>query len=245
MTLKQHFLSFLLLAGLLLFSSCTKEGPGGNGTIRGKVTVHLFDPGFRVMQGSYPAADEDVYIVYGSGDDVSDDTKTGPGGTFEFRFLTKGDYKVFVYTEDPLAYPSGVKPVEKKVVLPSNRSTADVGELIIYRSVDVDEGYALLRGKVYQVNWSKNYDYIIDTTYAYDEPVYLVYEDDATYSERRRVLDDGTVAFPHLLMGKYKVVVYSEDRSDNGALLPRTVTVEITEPYQQADFGTIYIDKKK
>ncbi len=245
MIMKKLFITVILMAAVLFISSCTKEGPGGSGTITGTVTVHLYDKGFRVMQGSYPAADEDVFIVYGTGDDVSNDTKTGPEGTFEFKWLTKGTYKIFVYTKDPLAFPSGIKTVEKEVNLSSNKSNADVGELIIYKTADVNDGHALLHGKVYQINWSKNYDYIIDTTYAYEVPIYLVYEDDATYSERKRVLDDGTVAFPNLIMGRYKVVVYSEDRSDNGALVPRAVTMTIDEPYQQVDFGKIYIDKEK
>jgi len=245
MITKKLFLAGSLMAALLIFSSCTKEGPGGNATITGQVTVHLFDPGYRVMQGSYPAADEDVFIVYGGCNDVSNDTKTGPEGTFEFKWLTKGTYKVFVYSKDPLAFPSGIKTVEKEISLSSNKSNADVGELIIYKTVDVNDGHALLHGMVYQVNWAKNYDYIIDTTYAYEAPIYLVYEDDATYSERKRVLDDGSVAFPNLIIGRYKVIVYSEDRSDNGALVPRAVTMTIDEPYQQVDFGKIYIDKEK
>jgi len=241
---RKIFYPALAAAILLGASSCTKEGPGGNATITGKVTVHLFDKDFRVMQGSYPAADEDVFITYGTGDEVSNDTKTGPDGTFQFRFLNKGIYKVFVYTEDPLTFPSGIKTVEKEISLPSGKSKGDVGELIIYKSVDVDEGHALLSGKVYQVNWAKGYAYIIDTTFAYDEPVYLVYEDDATYSERKHVLDDGSVAFPDLIMGKYKVVVYSEDPDNDGVLVPVAVTMTIDQPFQQADFGKIYLNKK-
>ena len=242
---RKTFLPALALTLMLGISSCTKEGPGGNGTITGKVTVHLFDKDFRVMQGSYPAPDEDVYITYGTGDDVSDDTKTGPDGTFQFRFLNKGTYKVFAYSEDPLSFPSGIKTVEKEISLPSGKSKADAGELIIYKSLDVDEGHALLKGKVYQINWSKGYAYIIDTTFAYDEPVYLIYEDDATYSERKRVLDDGTVAFPNLIMGHYKVVVYGKDPNNDGATVPVAVTLTIDKPFQQADFGKIYINKKK
>ena len=150
-----------------------------------------------------------------------------------------------MYSEDSLSWPAKVKAVKKTVALTSNKSTEDVGEMVIYKTLDVDDGKALIKGRVYQVNWAKNYDYIIDTTYAYGLAVYLIYEDDATYSARNRVLDDGTVAFPDLIMEKYKVVVYSEDKSDNGALVPRTAEVTINEPYQTADFGKLYIDKEK
>ena len=238
----------ILFAGLALvlvvFSSCTKEGPGGNSTITGKVTIHLFDKGFRVSQGSYPAADKDVFIIYGNGNNVSNDTKTSANGTFEFRYLTKGDYRVFVYSEDP-SLPSGKNIMEVSVNIPTNHSEVNAGELIVSKSLDIDEGHALIKGKVYQVNWAKGFAYIIDTTFAYDTPVYLVYENDETYCDRVRVLDDGSVAFPNRLVGKYRIFVYSEDRSDNGAFIPRSVHVEVTQPTQELDFGSLFIDKRK
>ncbi len=238
----------IMFAGLALvfvaFSSCTKEGPGGNSTITGKVTVQLFDKGFRVSQGSYPAADKDVFIIYGNGNSVSNHTKTSADGTFQFWYLTRGDYRVFVYSEDP-SDPSGSNTVEVPVSIPTNHSEVNAGEIFIKKSLNIDEGQALIKGKVYQVNWAKGFAYIIDTTFAYDEPVYLIYENDETYSDRVRVLDDGTVAFPHHLMGKYRLLVYSQDRSDNGALVPKTVNVEVTQPAQVLDFGSLFIDKKK
>ena len=238
------FIGGIIIIILFIFSSCTKEGPGGNSTITGKVTIQLYDKGFRVSQGEYSAADKDVFICYGNNDNVSNDTKTSANGTFQFRFLTKGDYRIFVYSED-LSLLSGKDIVSTLVSIPTNHSTEDAGELFIKKSLDIDEGRAIIRGKVVQINWSKGFDTIIDTTFAYDEPVYLIYENDETYCDRKRVLDDGTIVFPHRLMGRYRIVVYSDDRNNNGALVPKTVNVSVTQLTQDIDFGSIFIDKEK
>ena len=231
---------------ILLSTSCTKEGPGGNSTIRGKITVQTWDKEFRVQQASYPAADEDVFIIYGTGDAVSDRVRTSYDGTFRFRFLNKGDYKLFVYSDDPQGtHPAGVIPFEKTVTLASGHETVDAGEFVIYKGLDVNDGHATITGRVYQIDYAKNFLYIIDTTYAVETPVYLVYENDPTYSRRVRTLDDGTVAFPNLIMGNYKVIAYADDMSDNGAKVPKTRYVTVTSPDGSVDFGNIYIEIKK
>ncbi len=233
-----------MIAGIFIFSGCTKEGPGGNSTITGKVTIQTYDREFRVQQASYPATDEDVFIIYGEGNTVSDNTKTSYDGSFRFSYLTKGEYKLFVYSDDPQG-SGGKIHIEKKIFVSSGHTTVDAGEFTIYKSLDVDDGHAVIKGKIYQINYAKNFLYIIDTTCAREVPVYLVYENDPTYFERIRTLDDGTVAFPHVIMGHYKVIVYADDMSDNGAEVPKTKVVTVNQPDQEVDFGNIYIEKQK
>jgi hypothetical protein len=52
-----------------------------------------------VISSGY-AVDERVYIIYGNGSVVSDDVRTGPDGSYEFRFLNKGHYQVYVNSID-------------------------------------------------------------------------------------------------------------------------------------------------
>ena len=48
----------------------------------------------------YPAPDQDVYLIYGSENTFyDDDVKTSYDGSFEFRYLQKGDYQIFAYSD--------------------------------------------------------------------------------------------------------------------------------------------------
>jgi hypothetical protein len=132
-------LVFLLPAFSLL--SCKKEeGEGGTSTIRGKVIVHNFDAGYQEPQPReiYPAADEKVYIIYGAdGTTYNDDFNTSYDGSYEFKFLQKGTYKIFVYSKDstgantpPFVVSDRKIPVFATVEVGSS-STTDVPDLII------------------------------------------------------------------------------------------------------------------
>lgn len=85
---------------LMVFSSCRKvEGPGGSVTIKG-VVVERNHVGTSIFE--YPAADQDVYIIYGSENSFyNDDVSTSYDGSFEFRYLQKGDYQIFAYQDNP------------------------------------------------------------------------------------------------------------------------------------------------
>ena len=55
----------------MVFSSCRKvEGPGGSVTIKG-VVIERNHVGTSIFE--YPAADQDVYIIYGSENSFYDD----------------------------------------------------------------------------------------------------------------------------------------------------------------------------
>ena len=85
---------------LMFFSSCRKvEGPGGSVTIKG-VVIERNHVGTSIFE--YPAADQDVYIIYGSENSFyDDDVSTSYDGSFEFRYLQKGDYQIFAYQDNP------------------------------------------------------------------------------------------------------------------------------------------------
>ncbi len=236
--------------GLFIFTvlviSCEKpEGPGGKGTIRGQVMTKTYDQGFRVLQSVYPAADEDVYIKYGGGEMISDDRTTSPDGWFEFQYLSKGDYTVFVYSEDSTGTSgSGIVPIQREVNLSSNNQVYDLGKIYIYESLDVDQGNATIAGQILQVNYSIDFLYIIDTAYAQELDVYLVYEDDLYYSERVQTLYDGTFAFPDLIKGNYRVFVFADDIKGGSEQVPVMKNVSIDAIQGIFNAGIIYRPKE-
>src|SRR3954469_10035778 len=91
----------LVSISLFIFIACKKpEGPGGKATIKGKVFVSDWDNTQRYVVSRGYAPDVRVYIMYGKDNIIGNDVRTGPDGSYEFRYLTKGHYKVFVNSLD-------------------------------------------------------------------------------------------------------------------------------------------------
>ena len=106
----------------------------------GKVIVHDFDAAFQnpVPTEIYPASDLKTYIIYGKDKTTYDnDFDTSYDGTFEFKYLQKGKYRIFVYTKDTIGafngtYTNGPDiPIFVDVEITSNGSTVEVPDLII------------------------------------------------------------------------------------------------------------------
>lgn len=129
----------------LIISSCSKPaGEGGRATIKGRIWVENYNAlgsmsGSYFLKGEFAGADEDVFIIYG--DDVSygNKTKSGPDGIFEFKYLRKGDYKVYVKSKDTTrAYyfngpGSGIKTVDVSVTIGNKKETVTTEDLVIYK----------------------------------------------------------------------------------------------------------------
>lgn len=134
MSKKFKALNFLwvLMIALLLQGACKKTaGEGGNGKIKGKVITEQWNNTFTVLEATYPAADEWVYIIYG--DDVSygDRIRTNYNGEYEFKYLREGSYKVYVYSDDnTLQSPSGQKAIVKDVKV-AEKETSEVETITI------------------------------------------------------------------------------------------------------------------
>jgi hypothetical protein len=121
-------------AMLIMCVSCSKEpGEGGNATITGKVWVKDYNSTFTILQEEYYAQDEDVYIVFG--DDVSygDHVKTLYNGSFEFKYLRKGDYHVYVYSKDSTNTTNAMIPVIRNVTIDKRNETVEVPMIVIIK----------------------------------------------------------------------------------------------------------------
>ena len=241
----QIFKLLLSLTILVSFYSCEKEaGIGGTGEIKGTITVRLFDPEFKVLQASYPAANKSVYILYGDETTISDNTKTSDSGEFSFKYLREGNYKVFAYSESSLENsPSESVTVEKEVSLSSNKDEIDIGDMVIYKSIDITDGDATITGRVRQVNYTKDFNFIKDTTNAQEKTVYILYENYPEYIDRIRTLGDGTFAISNLIKGKYTIMVLSEDIYGGKEDIEITKNTEISSFGETVDVGDIFIAK--
>ena len=134
----KHF--FLALFVTLSLMACVKDpGLGGSGIISGKVNkevrVVLTNPNTAIY--SVPAADQDVYIVYGSHISPDDKVVTNYNGEFEFRNLRRGNYTIYTYSKDttgvnpPVIDPSRMV-ILKEVELIDNQDQIELSDLTIY-----------------------------------------------------------------------------------------------------------------
>ena len=90
---------FLIACGSLF--ACRKgAGEGGNCTITGHVFGNYYNKNYSVKTNSEYAPLQDVYIIFG--DDVTFGTnqKTNFDGTYSFRYLRPGRYRVYAYSRD-------------------------------------------------------------------------------------------------------------------------------------------------
>jgi len=114
----KFFLGLSLL--VIALSSCSKyEGQGGSATIKGVIKEQKYNTLGNII-AEYPIADQNVYIIYGNNNSFyDDDIKTSYDGSFEFRYLKKGSYRIFVY-EDCATCPSGKKEIIVPVEITKN-----------------------------------------------------------------------------------------------------------------------------
>lgn len=201
-----------LLLPLLMAVSCnTEEGPGGNSTITGKVKVIEYNEDFSQITGTYYAGAEDVFLVYGDDAIYSDDFKTGPDGSFKFDYLRKGDYTVFVYSDDSTGTLAGGKTVVSvSLNIADNGSLVDAGEIIILKSKRAN-GTCSIGGKVWCRNYNSDFTALLGAYYTPDEDVFLVRAGDSYYCDDVKTDINGNYRFDEVLPGDYTVYAWSKD----------------------------------
>ncbi len=117
------------------FSSCEKkEGTGGTSTIQGKVKVKDYNGNFTYLVGEFYSGDEDVYIIYGDDEVFGDRTRTNYDGTYQFKYLREGNYRIFAYSKDSAGYPLDRKiAVIKEVKISEKNQVVEVEDIIILK----------------------------------------------------------------------------------------------------------------
>jgi hypothetical protein len=126
------FLSLALMT--MILSSCEKPaGEGGDATIKGKVWVEDWDKNFNLLQYEFAGADEDVYIIYGDDVNYGDKISANNNGEFEFKYLRKGKYKIYVYSDQKqtTSTPAAQVAVVVEAEITSKKQTLDIGTITV------------------------------------------------------------------------------------------------------------------
>ncbi|HOY30902.1 MAG TPA: hypothetical protein PKW80_03390 [Bacteroidales bacterium] len=125
-----------LLAALpaMFFNSCKKEaGEGGTSSIYGKIIVRDYNSTYSVFLEQYFGQDIDVYIIYGDDKTYSERIRSNYDGTFEFKYLRKGMYHVYAYSEDSTLQTNAMIPVIRDVEITKNNQEVETEDIVIFK----------------------------------------------------------------------------------------------------------------
>lgn len=131
----KKLLSIFVITLAVTVVACKKgPGEGGNSSIIGYVHASDYDEKTGLLLRIQNAEDEDVYIIYGSDITFGNKTKTGTDGKFEFKYLRKGNYKIYVYSKIlPISKTSAQEAITKSVEIADKKKTIDAGTFEINR----------------------------------------------------------------------------------------------------------------
>lgn len=127
------FLSLLILP--LVLTGCKKEaGTGGRATVKGKVYSYDWDNTQLYLISKGYSSGEKVYIIYGENITIGDNVQTSIDGSFEFKYLNKGHYRVFVNSLDTTYKIKGNDthiPVIREFDITDKKQTINLDDIII------------------------------------------------------------------------------------------------------------------
>lgn len=108
-----------LITFVLLWAGCKKEpGLGGDASIQGSVYGYGYNSTFTVKLSEGYVPDKYVYIIYGNDVSYSQRVKTNYDGVFQFKYLYKGDYKIYTYSIDSAAIVNQeINPADSAVIV--------------------------------------------------------------------------------------------------------------------------------
>lgn len=137
--MRPFYLLLFSISLLLLLPSCKKEaGEGGTSSIQGNVYAKYYNKNFTLLADSAYAPDIDIYIIYGDDFSYGERKRTSYNGTYEFKYLQKGSYKIFAYSRDSTgAYKNFVNQyandiaVIKEVEITKSKQTVKVPDINI------------------------------------------------------------------------------------------------------------------
>jgi hypothetical protein len=127
--------AFLFLSCMIMQACTPDEGRGGYAQIAGVVMVRDWNSSFTLIQDTFPAMDERIYLIYGDEGVPGTDQRTSFDGRYRFDQLHPGHYTVYAYS-DRKPTPdntSSTEPVVLKVHLTDKRAQHQADTLWINR----------------------------------------------------------------------------------------------------------------
>jgi uncharacterized surface anchored protein len=129
------YFCIVMVAMLIFLGACKKPpGPGGRATVKGKVYAYDYDNTQNYLISKGYSAGTKVFIVYGDDKVVGNNVTTSYDGSFEFKYLNKGKYRVFVNSVDTGYKVKGNDteiPVSKEFEIKDAKGTITLEDFVI------------------------------------------------------------------------------------------------------------------
>jgi hypothetical protein len=204
-------ISAVLIISIIILPSCNKdEGIGGKGSIKGKVVIRNYNTITKIVESSYPAEDQNVFIIFGDNTSYGDKASTSYDGSFEFKYLTDGKYTIYTYSDDSAGTSNKKMAVIEKVNISGEKSIV-LDTLIIYKNLDIEKGTSTITGTITaNVYDTKSLTLMEEGIPAQDIDIYLAYNDTLSFDLRTRTDYKGVFKFKNLIKGRYTIYFYSE-----------------------------------
>ena len=103
-------------------------------------------------------------------------------------------------------------------------------------------GTSTIRGKIFVMNYN-NSGQFVDSFYAQEEHVYIIYGDAAYFGDDVKTSYDGTYEFPYLRKGSYTIFAYSRCDTCAGGQQPALLPAEISKNHSVVTLPTLVINK--
>lgn len=85
------------------------------------------------LSGNVAIADERIYIIYGEEDFYSESVRTDEDGNFQFKGLTRGDYRVYALSIDTTSVSGGMTRSELSASITEKKQVVNAGQLNIIK----------------------------------------------------------------------------------------------------------------
>lgn len=128
------YILYIFLVVFLALTACKKPaGTGGSSSIKGNIWVQDYNKDLTAVQYQYAGVDVEVYIIYGNDLAHGDKVNTNANGEFEFKYLRKGNYKIYAISQERIGTTNDSKEVAVSVdaSVTKNKQMIDVGQIII------------------------------------------------------------------------------------------------------------------
>lgn len=226
---------FILIAILPLFLlSCVGEGEGGTSAVDGYVyTVLHLDREYSLDTDTFPAAEARVYIKYGGEEPYSDDMRAGADGYFKFKYLTKGEYTVFAYSE----YQNGRMEAVMETVTVGRGETGSAKDIYVHQGKMY--GKYQIKGQV-KARYFKSGSMVHDYRPVVAERVYIRKKGIEQSFDDVRTGENGIFILEKIPAGTYEVYAVSENTDRTNEIDPAGI-IEVTIEKDQ-EINTIELE---